>query len=216
MGRTYPIHLHLADKTCLVVGGGVVAERKVTGLTAAGARVRVVSLSFTPELQRRAEAGEIETIAAAYEPRFLEDVCLVFAATDDRAVNARVAADAAERRLLVNTADEAAEGDFSVPATVRRGELCLSIATGGNNPMLAARLCEELERRFGPEYGAYVELLGRMRHYIKKSTEDAAARRRALARLLDAEADLRRLLRFGQTEAASALAHDLVAQALEP
>src|SRR5579871_907816 len=163
MARYYPLTLEIAGETCVVVGGGMVAERKVSGLLEAGARVRVVSPQLTPALQALAAAAQIEAQRAPYDPSCLTDALLVFAATDDRAVNAQVAADARARALLVNVADAPEEGRFIVPSVVRRGEFCLSISTGGANPMLAARLSEEMEQRFGPEYGAFVELLGQMR-----------------------------------------------------
>ncbi len=214
MPRYYPIHLNIDGKTCLVVGGGAVAERKVGALREAGAHVRLVSPRLTPALQALADAGEIEAVLAPYTPSCLEGACLVFAVTDDRQVNAQVAADAEARSLPVNVADSPEESRFLVPSVVRRGEFCLSVSTGGNQPMLAARVCRELEARFGPEYGDFVELLGQMRAYIKEKTPDPARRRQALSRLLDAEAPLRALLRAGQRETAQERAQALVAAAL--
>ncbi|HZP80830.1 MAG TPA: bifunctional precorrin-2 dehydrogenase/sirohydrochlorin ferrochelatase [Chthonomonadaceae bacterium] len=216
MPRYYPIQLNLEDQTCLVVGGGAVAARKVGGLLEAGARVRVVSLRLTPELQAKAEAGEIEARIASYAPEHLDGVVLAFAATDDRRVNAQVAADAGARGIPVNVADSPEESRFLVPSVVRRGELCLSVSTGGHSPMLAARLCDELEARFGPEYADFVELLGQMRSYIKERTEDVSRRRAALARLVAAEAELLAALRAGPPEAARARAAALIEEALKP
>lgn len=212
MPRYYPIQLNLEAQTCLVVGGGAVAARKVAGLLEAGARVRVVSPRLAPELQARAEAGEIEARWAAYAPEHLNGVVLAFAATEDRSVNAQVAADAGARGIPVNVADSPEESGFLVPSVVRRGALCLSVSTGGNSPMLAARLCDELEARFGPEYGDFVELLGQMRSYIKERTRDVSRRRAAFARLLDSETELRAALRAGPPEAARVLAEALVAE----
>src|SRR5438552_3928078 len=148
MSRAYPIHLCIEGELCVVVGGGAVAERKVSGLLAAGARVRLVSPQFTQALQARAAAGEVEAVPAAYESMYLAGAFLVFAATGDRAVNERVVADAQERGLPVNVVDTNTlrAGEFVVPAVVRRGELCLSVSTGGTTPMLAARIRQELEQ----------------------------------------------------------------------
>ncbi len=214
MPRYYPIYLDLKGTLCLVVGGGAVAERKTEALSAAGAVVRVVSPRLTPALEALAESGEIQAVRDVYAARHLEGVRLVFAATDDRRVNAQVAADAAARGLPVNVADAPEEGSFIVPSVVRRGEFCLSLSTGGNSPLLAARLCDELEARFGPEYGDLVELLGAMRSYIKAKSQDSAHRKQALAGLVDAEADLRADLRAGEPEAARQRAEEIVNAAL--
>ena len=217
MSRTYPIHLYIEGKLCVVVGGGAVAERKVSGLLAAGARVRLISLEFTPALQARVEAGEIEAVPAAYESTYLAGAFLVFAATDDRAVNARVAADANERGLPVNVVDTniPQSGGFVGPAVVRRGELCLSVSTGGATPMLAAHIRKELEQRYGPEYGELTALLGRMRDDVLNIADDPVRTRVALECLIAAEAELREMLRAGQRETAEARARSLVSMALE-
>lgn len=215
MSRYYPLSIDIENRLCLVVGGGAVAERKVGSLLEARASVRVVSLQFTPALLAHAEAGALEAVRAPYAPMHLEGACLVFAATDSRAVNAQVAEDAKARGLPVNVADAPEEGSFLVPATFRRGELCVSISTGGASPLLAAKLREALETRFGSEYAAYVELLGRMRPYIQRTARDSARGRAALLSLLDAETELCALLRAGQSEAANERANALVTRALE-
>ncbi len=205
----YPLYLDLKGQTCLVIGGGAVAERKVAGLVEAGARVHVVSPAITLTLQEQAEAGIITVDLVAYDARhaaLLRQARLAFAATDNREVNARVAKDAKLADCRVNVADAPDEGDFITPSVVRRGALCLAISTGGANPMLSARLSQELEARFGPEYGDFVELLGRMRLYIKQQPADSEMRRFAQERLFADEETLRALLRAGQGEAARARA----------
>ena len=217
MPRYYPIYLDLTDKICLVVGGGPVAERKVAALLEAGATVRVVSLTLTPQLQAWSETGAIEAIFGVYAPEHLDGATLAFAATDRREVNAQVTSDAQARHIPANVADRAETGDFVTPAVVRRGELCLTVTTGGGSPTLAARIKDELEARFGPEYGDYVELLGDLRAYIKERTPDAERRRAALARLVepDAESALRALLRVGQPNTARRTAEQLADSVLE-
>ncbi|HLK58242.1 MAG TPA: bifunctional precorrin-2 dehydrogenase/sirohydrochlorin ferrochelatase [Chthonomonadaceae bacterium] len=215
MPRYYPISLDLSGKLCLVVGGGAVAERKVAGLLDAGARVRVISPELTPTLQALADAQRIEVLLAPYETACLADAGLVFAATNRREVNARVAQEAGARGLLVNVADAPEASSFHVPALIRRGDFCLSISTGGKNPLLAARLSDELETRFGPEYGAFVELLGQMRDYIKGMTDLPPLRHRALERLLDAENELCALLRASEGDAARTYAEALIREVLE-
>jgi len=215
MHRYYPIYLDIVGEDCLIVGGGGVAARKAVELVEAGARVCVVSPVVKPALQGLADGGVIEIILAPYDASFLANKRLVFAATDRRDVNAQVALDARARHIAVNVVDAPEEGDFVTPAVVRRGELCLSISTGGASPLLAGRLREEMERRFGPEYGDFVELMGRMRAYIKRMTDDPARRRDALTRLVDAESALCAHLREGRFQEAQAAAEALVDEALK-
>lgn len=214
MARYYPILLALHMKRALVVGGGPVGERKVHGLLDAGSTVRAVSLTWTEGLQELAQSGRIEAITAPYCAEHLCGVALAFAATNDRAINARVAADARSLGIPVNVADSPEESDFITPSVLRRGDLCISISTGGNHPLLAARIRDELEVRFGPEYAGYMELLGKMREYTMQETIPAERRRQALALLLRYETELRALLREGRVEEAYRRAQALILAAL--
>jgi precorrin-2 dehydrogenase/sirohydrochlorin ferrochelatase len=161
--KTYPIFAIIEDKPCLVVGGGAVGERKVLDLLAAGARVTVVSRTLTPELAALADREEIRYLPEDFRDPQVEGMALVMAATDDPQVNARVSAAAQARAIWVNVADEPEYCTFIVPAQVRRGDLTLAISTGGASPALARQVREELQQRFGPEYGPYLDLLRRVR-----------------------------------------------------
>ena len=207
----YPVYLAISGRRCVVVGGGQVAQRRVAGLREAGASVCVVSPALTPELQTLADAKAIETIVSTYRAAHIEGAFLAVAATDNRAVNAQVIADAQARHVLINAADAAEDGDFIVPATVRRGDLCISVATGGNTPTLTAKLSRELAAQFGPEWADYVELSGTMRDYIKTRIAEPE-RRAAHARLIASEAELLALLRENNIEAATELARNIVSQ----
>ena len=161
--KTYPIFAIIENKPCLVVGGGAVGERKVADLMAAGALVTVVSRTLTPELAALAEKGEIRYLPEDFTEGMVEGMALVMAATDDPKVNAAVSAAAQARGIWVNAADDPENCTFIVPAQVRRGELTLAISTGGASPALASQLRQELQQRFGPEYGPYLDLLQRVR-----------------------------------------------------
>ena len=210
MPLLFPIYVDVVGKRCVVVGGGKVAERKVADLLAANARVCVVSPEVTQTLEGQAADGAIEWLAAPYSPEHLEGAWLVFAATNIRAVNARVSQEATTRRCFVNVADAPEESGFLVPSVVRRGDLCLSVSTGGNNPILARKLSQELQARYGPEYGLLVELLGQMRIYVKTGTTDMEQRRFALSQLVEREDELRALLKSGNHAEARELAEQIV------
>lgn len=215
MPRYYPINLELSRRLCVVIGGGSVATRRVLGLLDAGAKVKIVSPEISPELQGRANAGELEWIAAPYSADVLMGAALVFIATNRRDVNLQARTDAQSLGILVNAADDAESGDFVVPASFRRGDLILSIATGGATPAFAAEIRRELENRFGPEYAGYVELLGQMRDYIKETQPSEAKRRAAHSRLLALESELLILLRENRNADALARAKEEVEEKAE-
>lgn len=154
----YPIFLTgLADMLCVVVGGGTVAARKVRGLLAAQARVRVISPELCAELRALHTEQQVEWIARAYRAEDLAGASLVFAATDVRAVNQAVAAEARQSGILCNVADMPAEGTFHVPAVYRgscpseqevqaddAAQVVIAVGTGGQSPGLARRLRDAL------------------------------------------------------------------------
>jgi precorrin-2 dehydrogenase/sirohydrochlorin ferrochelatase len=164
--KTYPLFALIEDRPCLVVGGGAVGERKVQDLLAAGARVTVVSKDLTPRLVDLAAAGHIHAIQGDFSPEYLDGMTLVVGATDDQQVNREVSAAAQGRNLLVNIVDAPDLCTFIVPAQVRRGPLTIAVSTGGASPALARQMREELEQRFGPEYGRYLRLLEAVRHRV--------------------------------------------------
>ena len=180
MAKYYPILLNIQDKKCLVVGGGNVAWRKVCSLKEAGARVTVVSPEFCPEMGK--ETG-IERIQQKYEEGFLHEVLVVIASTDDEEVNKKVYYDAVKRGILVNVVDRPEFCSFIVPATISRGDLNISISTGGASPALARNIRENLEKQFGDEYGEFAKLLSETRRKILSEISNESIRRDILQRI---------------------------------
>jgi precorrin-2 dehydrogenase / sirohydrochlorin ferrochelatase len=138
----YPIFLNLKDKPVLVVGAGKVALRKTRGLVEAGARVTVVA----PEAEAEFETLPVVMVRRHFRATDLGDVVLVFAATNDRMANHRIAIAAKGKGILANIADSAEECDFLVPARVQRENLQIAVSTGGKNPRLSAELRRKLDQ----------------------------------------------------------------------
>ncbi len=140
-----PVFLQLKHSPCLVVGGGVVAERKVRLLMRAGAAVTVIARDLTGELARLRDADRIVHHAGAFADRLLAGMRLVIAATDDEEVNRQVSHAAEEVGILCNVVDDGAASSFIVPAIVDRSPVIVAIGTGGNAPVLAQRLKSQIE-----------------------------------------------------------------------
>ncbi len=183
----YPLSVDLRNKKVVVVGGGGVAERKVQGLLSAGAHVKLVSPEVTEALGKMAADGLIHHVARAFVPEDLDKAWLVIAATDDTEVQELVYKEALSQRIFCNVVDLPEFCSFIVPSVVRRGDLCLSISTGGKSPALAQHLRKELEQSLGSFYGDYVSLLGELRQLIIKSYEDPVTRKDLCQSLADPE-----------------------------
>jgi cobalt-precorrin 5A hydrolase/precorrin-3B C17-methyltransferase len=139
----YPLTLtQTGNLQAVVVGGGLVGQRKVRGILEAGGRVRLISPEATPELQAWAQAGRLEWLCRPYQAGDLAGTALVFAATNQREINHQVAAEAKALGLWCNVADRPEEGNFHVPAVHRRPGLVISVSTGGQSPA-GARLIRD-------------------------------------------------------------------------
>ena len=167
----YPVLLDIADKLCVVIGGGHVAERKVKGLLKDGAYVRVISPELTDGLTTLAREGKIDWRNKPFTYEDLDKAFLVFAATDNREIQDMIHRQARVNNQLVNVADDPESCDFHVPAAVRRGELVLTISTSGKSPAVAALIKQQLERDFGPEYGKLLELMSMVRQEISAGSD---------------------------------------------
>jgi uroporphyrin-III C-methyltransferase/precorrin-2 dehydrogenase/sirohydrochlorin ferrochelatase len=163
----YPVMLSLSGRPVLVVGGGEVALRKVEGLLAEGAKVTAVAPEVVPALDALAGRGEIELRRRAYREGDAAGFALVFAATDDRAVNARVSEEGRARGIWVNVADDPELCTFHLPARVQRGALQLAVASRGGAPFVVRRLRQVLERRFGAEWAEWIEAAARFRQDVR-------------------------------------------------
>jgi precorrin-2 dehydrogenase / sirohydrochlorin ferrochelatase len=197
--RYYPVNLDLHDRRVVIVGGGAVAARKARRLLLAGARLSVVAPRLEDRLSALAEAGSLTHLARCYSPGDLEGALLVFAATDDPRVNLAVAAEAAERGILIDLVDAPARSSFTTPAVLERGDLLITVSTAGASPTLSRRIIGQLEPLFGPEYAEAVTLLAQVREKLLTEKGGSAYNERVFAELT--ALDLPRLIKNGQRDA---------------
>jgi precorrin-2 dehydrogenase/sirohydrochlorin ferrochelatase len=191
----------LSGRRCAVIGGGSVAERKVGGLLACGASVKVISPKLTRNLRKWAEGEKIEHVPRGYEKGDLKGAFLVIAASNDGEVNDRVRREASALGIPANVADRPESCGFFIPSVVRRGLLTLAISTGGASPALAKRLRTDLEEQVGPEYAGLLKALERLRAEVLEKVKDPAERRRIL-QSAGGDAGLPAKLRRGKTAGA--------------
>lgn len=210
---TYPLMLRLEDRDCLVVGGGTVAVRKVAALLEARARITVISLQLSAQLEGVAAAGLIVVRREAYSTQALTDLrpLLVFAATDDAAVNRQIAADARTAGALVNVADAPDSSDFENPAVVQRGPLTMTVSTGGASPALAAHLRDRIGEAVGLEYATLARWMGASRAEVGAALDTPAQRAALWQSVL--RSPILDLLRRGEQAGARALFERLINEA---
>jgi len=200
--RYFPLFLDLAGKPVLLVGGGEVAARKFSLLAEAGAVVTVVAPQLGTELSA---ARSFTHHARPFATTDIDGMWLVVAATDDRAVNAQVAAAAGAARIPCNVVDDRELSSFIMPAIIDRSPVQIAVSTGGTSPVLARLIRERLETLLDGSLGTLAAFADRWRERVKTKFTDLGARRRFLSWMLTGPVAAE--IRAGREERADALTH---------
>lgn len=158
----FPIFLNLHGRLAIVVGGGLVGQRRAKALIEAGARVRVIDPRPAPP------DWESEWIAEAYGPHQLNDAHLVIAAaTSD--VNEHVVRDARAKNIWVSSASNPVTGDFVFPAVRRHGRITIAATTGGASPTLSRQIAEQAIDSVSPLTASLVDIFAELREKLLRS-----------------------------------------------
>ncbi len=173
-----PIFVQLKDRSCLIVGGGSVAERKVHELLDTGAIVKVVSLTATTGLDALAANGDIDLRKDVFREADLDHNWLIVAATDNRELNTRIALAAERRQRFCNVVDDTELCSFIMPAIVKRSPITVAISSSGQSPVLARWVKGLIESLLPTRLGSLAALAGRWRRRVTESITDISQRRR--------------------------------------
>lgn len=167
----FPVNLNLVGRPVLVVGGGRIALRKVQQLLAAGGDVTVIAPDVVDDLTEL----PVTVVRRRYEPGDAARFRLVITATGDTTVDQQIYDECEEAGVWVNSADDPDRCAFTLPATLRRGSLMITVSTGGASPALASWMRSHLEMAITEEYADVVSRLALERariHANGESTED--------------------------------------------
>ena len=160
----YPVNLLVGGRSCLVVGGGTVAARKVEGLLACDAQVHLVAPEVDDEIRGW---PQVTVEQRCYRQGDVDGRWLVISATDSTEVNRSVYLDCEAAGVWVCGADDPENCSFTLPSIVRRGTLVVTVSTGGRSPAMARWLRERLEGEIGPEYEVLLDLVADHRAAVK-------------------------------------------------
>ncbi|HEY5667316.1 MAG TPA: siroheme synthase CysG [Gammaproteobacteria bacterium] len=201
--QNLPIFTKLSGRNCLVVGGGVVAARRIEQLLNAGGSVTVIAPECTETVREWAESGQISLIETRFGDTALDDYWLVVAATNDLDVNHDVARAAEAAKRFCNVVDEPELCTFIMPTIIDRDPITIAISSAGRSPVLARWIKGVLEETLPHRIGALAALAGRWRDRVKAALPDLDDRRRFWQTTLHGEvADLAYAGREEASEAA--------------
>lgn len=178
--------LNLTGKRAVVIGGGVVAARKIETLLEANAEITVIS----PELHEKIIPAFNDKLLTwkkkQFEPADLTDAFLIIAATNQAAVNLQVYKNTSDQQLI-NIVDRPDLSNFIVPASFRRGKLTVAVSTSGAMPGLSRKIKQELDSQYDETYAEYLNFLEQSRQRVLQEIEDPSKRRKILKSLLRSE-----------------------------
>ena len=165
----YPIFLDIENRDVVIIGGGIVCERKAETMLKYGAKVTIVAPEFTGVIHQYAKEGQVKLKEKRYDESDLDGASIVIASTDDERVNEQIAHDCRRRKIPVNVVDVTPLCEFIVPAIVEAGNIQIAVSTGGKSPAIARTLKEDLQRAIGPEYSEVNDVLGSLRDAAKRT-----------------------------------------------
>lgn len=173
----FPIFLRLRGERVLLIGGGSVAERKLRLLLKAGAKVEVVATSLNEAVAAMLPDSAWH-IATEYQTELLATPYrIIIAATDDSALNKRVAHDAGQRNIPVNVVDDPQHCSFIFPSILDRSPLLIAVSSGGEAPVLARQTRARLETFVPTSWGDLAQLTSRYRSTVKSRLPEKLRRR---------------------------------------
>ena len=180
-----PAGIRLTGRAVLVVGGGAVALRKIRLLSRSGARITLISPDALPAIRNFAAAGKIVWRRKRWDGRGVgPNPVMVFACTDDPAVNRKVAAWAKKSGAWINRADDPAGSNIHIPAIAKTGPILIALFSGGAAPAYVKYLRQRIWRALGPDISSELRLIAQIRRALKSRVPGAAERKRRLTALL--------------------------------
>ncbi|MFK2826751.1 NAD(P)-binding protein [Bacillus sp. B190/17] len=176
----FPIMVDLSNEKIVVVGGGEIALHKIKNILRFGLHVHVVSPAIHPEIEKLADQGLVTIKQKYVEEEDYDDAFLVITVTNSSEVNNEVARKAKAVGKLVIHTEQPDLGNSTIPASLQRGRLILSVSTGGASPTLAKQIRNQLEEQYDESYEDYLDFLYEVRQVVKKIEPDRTVRRHLL------------------------------------
>ncbi|RNC84198.1 MAG: bifunctional precorrin-2 dehydrogenase/sirohydrochlorin ferrochelatase [Winogradskyella sp.] len=169
----YPIFLKAKNLNILIVGGGFVAEEKLTFLlkSSPDAKVTMVAPMYREGTIAIANKGNVTLIHDVYNSSYLNRKHIVIATTNKPDVNMQVYVDCRLQSKLVNVADNPPLCDFYMGGIVTKGNVKVAISTNGKSPTTAKRLRQFFEDVIPENIDDLVTNLNTYRKTIKGNFE---------------------------------------------
>lgn len=177
----FPFFVDVENQNCLVVGGGVVALRKIEKLLPFNPNITVVSPKVHKEIL---SIKNINIIKRKFDFNDLKEKSFVITATDDKVLNKEIYNSCKENNIPVNTVDDKDNCSFIFPALARNNGVTVAISTSGKSPLYAKYLRKKIENLI-QDSESIVDNLSKYREKIKNEISLEENRKLAFEKLLE-------------------------------
>ena len=177
----FPFFVDVENQNCLVVGGGVVALRKIEKLLPFNPNITVVSPKVHKEIL---SIENINIIKRKFDFNDLKEKSFVITATDDKTLNKEIYNSCEENNIPVNTVDDKDKCSFIFPALARNNGVTVAISTSGKSPLYAKYLRKKIENLI-QDSESIVDNLSKYREKIKNEISLEENRKVAFEKLLE-------------------------------
>jgi len=167
----FPAYFSLKDKRILLVGGGLIALEKLEKLVDFTENITIVAREVSEDFLKFATKHSIDIQQRSYKKGDIEDFDIVIVATDTVQIHKEIYDESRSSRILVNSVDNTAYCDFIFPSYVKKGDLTISISTGGASPAMAKRLRQYIEKLIPSNIAQFLQEMRELRGVIPKGRE---------------------------------------------
>jgi len=167
----FPAYLSLENRKILLVGGGFIALEKLEKLVDFTPNIAVISKEVSVAFKMFAQQHQISIEERAYVAGDINGYDIVIVATDTVTLHKSIYEESRSTRILVNSVDDTAYCDFIFPSYVKKGDLTISVSTGGTSPAMAKRLRIYLEKLIPSAIEPFLEEMRGLRRSMPKGKE---------------------------------------------
>lgn len=196
------VSLNLQNKRIVIVGGGVVATRKLSTLLKQDADILIISPDITDTIQAWIDNGKLDCLQERYhsDSLFSYKPNLVFAATDNADLNKTIADDARKIGAWVNIASDSEKSDFHSLASVEKDPIRIGISTSGTSPALIKIIKQGIEQTISDDILQLAQWLADIRPLAKAKIPSQSERQDLFRQIVNS--NILDLLKKGKIDSA--------------
>ena len=124
-----PVCLNVADSRIVIIGGGKVALQKLQTIILFSDKISVYAGTILDEIKKL----NVSCHEKEYISEYIEGAMLVYACTDDAALNRRILDDCRKNGTPANIADAPNLCDFISPALFKNGNMSVAVSSNGDD-----------------------------------------------------------------------------------